>query len=124
MALPEGESFDPASLLFAVDAFPPATFDIEFTSRVYFTGESLVARDLLGRNGWLDRTVYQPLVDKAWQAILIRTSSDGRVFDIAESTGTRGLTLNDYLRRAAILDRDTRGGAFALLFATEMAGLQ
>jgi hypothetical protein len=31
------------------------TFDIEFTSHVYFTGESLVARDLLGRNGWLDR---------------------------------------------------------------------
>lgn len=27
----------------------------EFNSRVYFTGESLAARDLLGRNGWLDR---------------------------------------------------------------------
>ena len=34
LALPEGESFDPASLLFAVDAFPPATFDIEFTGWV------------------------------------------------------------------------------------------
>jgi hypothetical protein len=32
--------------------------------------------------------------------------------------------LKDYLRRAAILDRDPRGGAFALLFATEMAGLE
>jgi acyl-coenzyme A thioesterase PaaI-like protein len=29
LALPAGESFDPSSLLFAVDAFPPATFDIE-----------------------------------------------------------------------------------------------
>ncbi len=34
LALPEGEPFDPASLLFAVDAFPPATFDIEFTGWV------------------------------------------------------------------------------------------
>jgi hypothetical protein len=42
---------------------------------------------------------------------------------VAESTGTRGLTEKDYLRRAAILDVDPRGGAFALLFATEMAGL-
>jgi hypothetical protein len=29
LALPAGEAFDPTSLLFAVDAFPPATFDIE-----------------------------------------------------------------------------------------------
>jgi hypothetical protein len=29
LALPGGEAFDPVSLLFAVDAFPPATFDIE-----------------------------------------------------------------------------------------------
>jgi hypothetical protein len=29
LALPENEAFDPTSLLFAVDAFPPATFDIE-----------------------------------------------------------------------------------------------
>ncbi|MGP0030281.1 MAG: thioesterase family protein [Acidimicrobiales bacterium] len=29
LALPGGEPFDPVSLLFAVDAFPPATFDIE-----------------------------------------------------------------------------------------------
>jgi hypothetical protein len=34
LALPNGEGFDPISLLFAVDAFPPATFDIEFTGWV------------------------------------------------------------------------------------------
>jgi hypothetical protein len=34
LALPEGEAFDPTSLLFAVDAFPPATFDIEFSGWV------------------------------------------------------------------------------------------
>ena len=34
LALPENEAFDPTSLLFAVDAFPPATFDIEFSGWV------------------------------------------------------------------------------------------
>ena len=34
LALPGGEHFDPASLLYAVDAFPPATFDIEFSGWV------------------------------------------------------------------------------------------
>jgi acyl-coenzyme A thioesterase PaaI-like protein len=34
LGLPEGEPFDPASLLFAVDAYPPATFDIEFAGWV------------------------------------------------------------------------------------------
>lgn len=34
LELPEGEPFDPVSLLFAVDAFPPATFDIELSGWV------------------------------------------------------------------------------------------
>jgi hypothetical protein len=34
LELPGGEDFDPLSLLYAVDAFPPATFDIEFTGWV------------------------------------------------------------------------------------------
>ena len=34
LALPGDEGFDPVSLLFAVDAFPPATFDIEFAGWV------------------------------------------------------------------------------------------
>jgi hypothetical protein len=34
LALPGGEAFDPTSLLFAVDSFPPATFDIEFSGWV------------------------------------------------------------------------------------------
>ena len=34
LALPGGEAFDATSLLFAVDAFPPATFDIEFSGWV------------------------------------------------------------------------------------------
>jgi hypothetical protein len=34
LSLPDDEPFDPTSLIFAVDAFPPATFDIEFTGWV------------------------------------------------------------------------------------------
>lgn len=34
LSLPGGENFDPASLVFAVDAFPPATFEIEFAGWV------------------------------------------------------------------------------------------
>jgi rhamnogalacturonyl hydrolase YesR len=75
------------------------------------------------RNGWLDRTTYQPVVDRAWQAILLRTSGDGGLVDVCESTGTRGLTSDDYLHRAAILGRDDRGGGMAMFFATELAGL-
>ena len=75
------------------------------------------------RRGWLDAQTYQPLVDRAWQAILLRTSADGRLVDVCESTGTRGLTYEDYLRRIAILGRDDRGGGMAMFFATELAAL-
>lgn len=34
LSLPGEAAFDPVSLLFAVDAFPPATFDIAFTGWV------------------------------------------------------------------------------------------
>jgi rhamnogalacturonyl hydrolase YesR len=90
-----------------------------------YSGTAMIATAMLRgvRSGWLEAKTYQPLIDRAWQAILSRTTSDGRAFDVAESTGTRGLTLRDYLRRAAILDRDPRAGAFALIFAVEMAGL-
>jgi unsaturated rhamnogalacturonyl hydrolase len=75
------------------------------------------------RRGWLDRATYEPLVQKAWKAILARTGADGLLVDVCESTGTRGLTADDYLRRAAILGRDDRGGGMAMFFATELAGL-
>jgi rhamnogalacturonyl hydrolase YesR len=90
-----------------------------------YSGTAMIATAMIRgmRKGWLEASVYQPIVDRAWNAILARTSSDGRLFDVAESTGTRGLTLRDYLRRAAILDRDPRGGAFAMIFATEIGNI-
>jgi unsaturated rhamnogalacturonyl hydrolase len=75
------------------------------------------------RNGWLDSRSYQGRVDKAWEAIVRRVGSDGQLMDVCESTGKQK-SKADYLRRAAILGPDPRGGAMALLFATEMAGLR
>ena len=73
-------------------------------------------------NGWLDWDEFQPVVSKAWPAILTRIGSDGRLVDVCESTNKQR-SLEDYLHRAAIFDRDPRGGAMALMFALEMAGL-
>jgi rhamnogalacturonyl hydrolase YesR len=90
-----------------------------------FTSTAMIATSMQRgvRRGWLDRATYQPIVDKAWQAILIRIGSDGQLMDVCESTNKQP-TLKDYLNRAAILGRDPRGGGMALIFATEMAGLQ
>ena len=70
------------------------------------------------KHGWLESVAYRPRVELAWRAILARTGADGRLMDVCESTGKQK-SLKDYLHRAAILDRDARGGAMALLLATE-----
>jgi hypothetical protein len=70
------------------------------------------------RKGWLPAAEYQPRIDRAWRAVLKRTAADGRLMDVCEGTGKQK-TADDYLRRAAILDRDQRGGGMALYFATE-----
>jgi rhamnogalacturonyl hydrolase YesR len=74
------------------------------------------------RQGWLGAAEYQPRVDRAWKAVLARTSSDGALLDVCESTNKQA-TREDYLRRAALAGKDERGGGMMLLFATEMAGL-
>ena len=74
------------------------------------------------RSGWLDAQQYQPRVDRAWKALRMRISPDGVLVDVCESTGKQP-SVEDYLKRLAILDRDPRGGGMALLLATEIAGL-
>ena len=74
------------------------------------------------RNGWLDKN-YQARVDKAWKGVLSRIANDGTLIDVCESTNKQK-TLQDYLHRAALLGKDPRGGAMALLFATEMSGME
>jgi unsaturated rhamnogalacturonyl hydrolase len=75
------------------------------------------------RNGWLDEAAYRPRVERAWRGVLSRVGSDGKMLDVCESTNKQK-SLKDYLQRAASSDVDPRGGAMALLFATEMAGLK
>ena len=89
-----------------------------------FSATAMIATAMLRgvNNGWLEWDDFQPLIEKAWRAILARTAQDGRLLDTCESTNQE-LSVEGYLRRAAIADRDPRGGAMALMFALEMAGL-
>ena len=72
------------------------------------------------RHGWLDRATYEPMVRLAWPAIQQRTASDGRLADVRAGTGKMP-SLRAYLDRPAILGRDDRGGAMALMVTTELA---
>lgn len=69
--------------------------------------------------GWIRGRDYQRAVERAWLAVNARTSSTGSLVDVCESTASL-TTLQQYLDRAAILGNDPRGGAMALLFATEL----
>ena len=71
------------------------------------------------RGGWIERGIYEPAARRAWVAIQKRTAADGVVMDVCESTGKQK-SVENYLNRAAIWDRDPRGGAMAMLLATEM----
>lgn len=75
------------------------------------------------RLGWLDEATYRPVVDRAWEAINLRVYDDGVLIDVCTGTGKQK-SLTDYLNREAILDRDERGGAMALLVAIEMHKLR
>jgi len=89
-----------------------------------FTATAMIGFAMLRgmRSGWLPAAQYRPIVDKAWRGVLARVGSEGRVVDACEST-TKMKTVEEYLHRAAIVGADPRAGAMALLFATEMAGL-
>jgi rhamnogalacturonyl hydrolase YesR len=75
------------------------------------------------RNGWLDPAAYQARVGRAFSAVSARVGNEGQIVDVCESTNKQK-SLEDYLHRAALLGPDPRGGAMAMLFATEMAGLK
>jgi unsaturated rhamnogalacturonyl hydrolase len=73
--------------------------------------------------GWLPKRRYGPAVERAWQAVAARVGPQGSLVDVCESTA-RAQTLDDYMSRTAILGPDPRGGAMALMLATELAGLK
>ena len=72
--------------------------------------------------GWLDED-YLPVVNKAWRAVLMRSSSQGYFVNVCESTNKQE-TLEDYLNREALTGPDERAGGMLMMFATEMAELR
>jgi rhamnogalacturonyl hydrolase YesR len=86
------------------------------------TATSMIAFAMIRgvRSGWLDKRRFEPAIDRAWYAIRTRVASDGGLVDVCTGTGKQK-SLRDYLDRTAILGPDPRGGAMALLVATEMA---
>jgi unsaturated rhamnogalacturonyl hydrolase len=91
----------------------PGTFaEFSGTAMIGFALKRGLAR------GWIKDRRYEQAVDRAWRAVNARTSSTGTFVDICESTAR--ITVDQYLQRAAILGTDPRGGAMALLFATEL----
>lgn len=72
------------------------------------------------RRGWLDQNTYEPVIQNAWHGISRRISSDGILIDVCTGTGKQR-SFRDYLDRPAIFGKDARGGAMALLVATELA---
>lgn len=70
-------------------------------------------------SGWLDAETYSPNIEKAWYAIRTRIGRNGELVDVCTGTGKQK-SLREYYDRAAILGRDDRGGAMALLVANEI----
>ena len=88
----------------------------EFTSTCMIT--FAIVRGM--RRGWLDSAEWQPVVDKSWRAVKSRIGHDGHLVDVCTGTG-KMMSPRDYYDRTATLGRDDRGGAMALMVATEMA---
>jgi unsaturated rhamnogalacturonyl hydrolase len=72
------------------------------------------------RLGWLEEARFRPAIVRAWYALRTRVAGNGNLVDVCTGTGKQR-SLRDYLDRTAILGRDDRGGAMALLLATELA---
>ena len=90
-----------------------------------FSATAMIAWAMLRgvENGWLPAQPYRSAVQRAWRAVLERVGPAGMLVDVCESTARMG-SLDEYLHRASILGPDARGGAMAMLLATEMAGLK
>lgn len=68
----------------------------------------------------LNASIWNPRLFAAWSGIKARIGSDGKtLYNVCEGTGKQP-TLEAYYRRKAILGKDSRGGAMAILLAEEL----
>ncbi|WP_166824419.1 glycoside hydrolase family 88 protein [Thalassoroseus pseudoceratinae] len=89
----------------------------EFTSTCMITFAMLRGM----RHGWLDPDKYREPANRGWDAIKSRIGSNGLdLTDVCTGTGKQK-NLEAYFHRTAILGRDDRGGAMALMVSTERA---
>ena len=88
----------------------------EFTSTCMTT--FAIVRGL--RNNWLDRQTFEPFVQRAWESINSRIGPNGNLVDVCTGTGKQK-NRRAYYDRTAILGKDDRGGAMALMVSTELA---
>ena len=88
----------------------------EFTSTCMTT--FAIVRGL--RNNWLDRQTFEPFVQRAWESIKCRIGPQGNLVDVCTGTGKQK-NRRAYYDRTAILGKDDRGGAMALMVSTELA---
>ena len=105
---------DPTGAWHQVIDFPGSYRELTSTSMITFS----MIRGI--RLGWLERSKYEEAIERAWYAIRTRVAPNGELVDVCTSTGKQ-TSLRHYLDRKAILGKDDRGGAMALLAATEMA---
>jgi len=80
-----------------------------------------ILRGLL--KGWLNANEFKPAVLRAWDAIRARIGKDASLVDVCTGTGKQK-SLRAYYDRKAILGHDDRGGAMAMMFATEMMAFE
>lgn len=87
-----------------------------------FTATCMITFALLRgvQRGWLERAEFEPLIDRGWYAIRTRIGPQGSLVDVCTGTGKQ-TDLRAYYDRTAILGRDARGGAMALLVTMERA---
>jgi rhamnogalacturonyl hydrolase YesR len=105
---------DPTGTWRQVIDHPGSYRELTATSMITFA----ILRGL--KYGWLDAATYQPVAQRAWEALKVRIGPDGVLFDVCTGTGKQR-TLREYLDREAILGPDERGGAMALMVSVEMA---
>jgi len=94
--------------------FPGSYRELTVTAMLTFA----MARGV--RLGWLEESRYRPAIERAWYGLRTRIAPDGSLVDVCTGTGKQQ-NLQAYLDRTAILGPDPRGGAMALLAATELA---